>query len=312
MRLTVILPAFNAEKHLREAIESVLRQTHADFELIAVNDGSMDRTLEILKEFAEKDARVRVIDQENRGIAASLNRALEAASTEWVAVMHADDIMLPDRLERQIFFLKENPDVKVLSCLAEYISEAGRKLGNTTASLFTREQFQWHVENQEAIGLLHPGVIYHRETALSVGGYRQSFWPAEDIDLWNRIAEQGHLILVQKEVLMKYRIHPGSASTSKFKMARMKYEWGRACMRARRNGLAEPDWDGFCETWSKKPLWQRWNHARKQNAKAFYHAAGHDCLDRHYVRGVIRLLWSCILQPEYVVPRLKAQVFRGC
>lgn len=310
MKVTVVIPAYNAETHLAEAIESVLNQTYSNFELIVINDGSQDNTLEILKGFEEKDSRVHIINQENQGIAESLNRGMTEAKTDWVAIMHADDVMQPYRLEKQMDFLNQNPDIKVLSCLAEYISATGKKLGKTTTNLFSRKQFQWYIENTEAIGLLHPGVILHKKTILSVGGYRQPFWPAEDIDLWNRVAEKGHLILVQDKVLMQYRIHSGSASTSKFKMTRMKYEWVRACMKARRAHEIEPAWDVFCNTWVQKPLWHRWNNARKQNAKALYHAAGHDCLEHNYIRGIVRLAWATILQPGYVFPRLKQQIFR--
>ena len=310
MKLTIIIPAFNAEKHLKEAIDSTLKQTHPDFELLLLDDGSSDNTLAIMQDYENRDPCITVLTHQNRGTAPTLNRGLQEAKTDWVVIMHADDIMEPERIASQIQFIQENPDVKVSSCLAKYISETGAQLGKTSSDLFSREKFQWYVDNQEAIGLLHPGVILHRETALQVGGYRQAFWPAEDIDLWNRIAEAGHLILVQDKLLMNYRIHTGSASTSKFMTARMRYEWGRACMRARRGGKDEPSWDQFERDWNSLPLFLRLNRDRKCHAKALYHAAGHDCLRKNYLNGFSKLGLALLLQPGYVLPRLKSQVIK--
>lgn len=310
MKVTVVIPAYNAERHLEEAVKSVLGQTHDDFELIVVNDGSQDHTLAILNELARTDRRIKVIDQDNRGTAGALNRGLEEAETEWVVVMHADDLMLPERLERQIAFIRKNPDLKVSSCLAYYISETGKQLGKTKADLFSREKFQWYVDHHETIGLLHPGAVLHRDTVMNLGGYRQPFWPAEDIDLWNRVAEKGHLILVQNEVLMKYRIHTGSVSTARFAATRLKYEWVRRCMQSRRGGQPELDWEAFQQEWNSAPVLQRLNRSRKTQAKAFYHAAGHDYLRGQVVKGALKLSMAALLQPDYVLPRLRSQMVK--
>src|SRR3954451_4203431 len=101
MKVSVLMPAFNAEHYILEAVESVLSQTHTDFELIIVDDGSTDNTLSVVEPYARKDKRVKVISHPNMGISHSLNRALDLASNEWIVCMHADDIMLPNRIERQ-------------------------------------------------------------------------------------------------------------------------------------------------------------------------------------------------------------------
>jgi glycosyltransferase involved in cell wall biosynthesis len=308
MKVTVVIPVFNGEKHLEVAIRSVLTQTHQDFELIVINDGSKDRSLEISEQLALADSRIRVLTQENQGIAATLNRGLHEAETDWVMIMHADDAMLPNRLEKQILFIQNNPDLRACSCLAIYISETGKEFGKTTSDLLTREKFQWYVSNNEAIGILHPGTAVHRQTVLEMGGYRQAYWPAEDIDLWNRLAEKGYLILVQNEPLMKYRIHFGSISTARFMSTRQKYEWVRSCMYARRCGKEEPTWESFQHEWNHQPLWVKLNRNRKGNAKAYYHAAGHDYLRKEYFLCFIKLAAAFLLQPLYVLPRLRKQV----
>ena len=128
--ITVVLPVYNGEKYLSEAIDSILTQTFADFELITINDGSTDDSLQILRKYEQRDSRIRVIARENRGLATTLNDSVDIARGEWVARMDQDDIALPHRFERQLAWLKEtgadisgswvrrfgSPDKPVVSC----------------------------------------------------------------------------------------------------------------------------------------------------------------------------------------------------
>jgi hypothetical protein len=216
--------------------------------------------------------------------------------------------MLPERLAKQLAFIQKHPEVRVTACMARYIDDKGNSLGKTTSDLTTVEKFHWYKEKGEAIGLLHPGVAMHRETILNIGGYRGQFWPADDIDLWNRLAEQGYLILVQDEVLMKYRLHSGSVITSSFQAGRLRYEWVRACMQARRNNQPEPDWETFLLVWKSVPWWVRLNRNRKTQAKYYYRMAGFDKITGKNVKATLELMCATILQPSYVLLRLKRQM----
>src|SRR5215212_11608759 len=113
MHLTVVMPVYNAGPYVAEAVRSVLAQTYGDFVLHVIDDGSTDHTLAVAQWAAGGDRRVRVTSQANRGIANVMNAAVAEADTEWVACMHGDDVMLARRLERQIAFATENPDVEV-------------------------------------------------------------------------------------------------------------------------------------------------------------------------------------------------------
>lgn len=310
MHVNVLMPVFNAAMHLPAAIESVLNQTHRDFILFLINDGSTDDSLAIMQRYAQQDNRIRIINHENCGMGESLNKALRIASSDWVMRMDGDDLMLPDRLTRQIAFIQANPDVKVTACLAQYISDAGQTLGKTTGDLVSREKFCWYVENNEVIGLLHPGVAMHRKTILNAGGYRGQFWPADDIDLWNRLAEQGHLIMVQPEVLLQYRVHAQSAITSHFKQGRLKYEWVRACLRARRTGCSEPTWSEFETTWNQASWWVQLNRARKLQAKFLYRQAGYDKLMNKTGKAILNMMMATCLQPGYTLKRLLSNCSR--
>ena len=108
-QVSIIMPVYNGEKFLKEAIESILSQTFTDFEFIIVNDGSIDSSLKIIREYANRDSRIKIIDQKNTGIIGALNNALKASKGTYIARMDSDDISNPDRLKKQIEYIeKEN------------------------------------------------------------------------------------------------------------------------------------------------------------------------------------------------------------
>ena len=123
-RVSVILPAYNAEAYLKEAIDSILNQTFPDFQLIVINDCSTDGTEEIIRQYADPRL-VPVKNEKNLGIAATLNRGLSLAQGDYIARMDADDISLPHRLERQVAYLDAHPDIAVLGTNVETFDENG-------------------------------------------------------------------------------------------------------------------------------------------------------------------------------------------
>jgi glycosyltransferase involved in cell wall biosynthesis len=203
LKVSVVIPVHNGGKYLSQAIESVLAQTFRDFELLIVDDGSTDSSAAIIRSFMDRDPRVRVLTQENRGVAAAGNRGLREARTEWVARLDADDIFLPEKLERQAGFLRRNPDAKIVGSLACFINHAGRPLGLVgTEGPFTPDEFYRLVRESRPIYFVNSSTLMHRETVLALGGYREPFAPAEDLDLWIRMAGQGHLMLKVPEPLL--------------------------------------------------------------------------------------------------------------
>jgi glycosyltransferase involved in cell wall biosynthesis len=310
MKVSVIIPVYNAERYLAQAIESVLAQSHTDFDMVIIDDGSTDASLDIARSYSKRDIRVRVYTQTNCGAGETRNRALALCSTDWVFLMDADDLMLPNRIERQLVFLSEHPDLVVASCLASYINGVGIEGGRSANSIPTKEAFHSLVAAGEAVGLLNPGVVLYRPAVLEIGGFRGEFFPAEDSDLWNRMAERGHAMLVQDEVLMKYRIHGSSAVTSSFEQARLKYEWSRSCMAARRLNKPELNWEEFKSDWCRAPLWRKLDRWRKTQAKRNYRLAGQHRLDGQLHLAIFSMALAALLQPLYTMIRLKNQLFR--
>jgi len=311
MFVSVIMPIYNGEAFLREAIESVLAQTHRDFELVAVDDGSTDASPAILAEFAAADRRVRVITQRNGGGARARNRALQEARAEWVINLDCDDVFLPNRIERQLAFLAACPEVKVFACRAFYINRTGRIFGQTKCEPFTtRREFERYYEAGLPLGINHSAVAMHRPTILAVGGYRPEFAGAEDLDLWNRVTERGHLVLQQDEALFKYRIHSTSVMASRTRQSWEAGDWAIACMRARRAGRPEPTREEFQRQLRARSWWQRLQRERHMIARVHYRLAGLDIAHGRWPQGAARLAFAGCAWPRYVAKRFASQLYR--
>ncbi len=260
--VSVIMPVYNGERYIARAIESVLCQTHRNFEFIIVNDGSEDRTQEIIDHYASQDGRVTVINQSNIGQPASLNRALTEAKHDWVAILDADDVCMPHRLEFQLRALRQEPSIRVLGSYAIQIGEWGEKLGLRTARPTSIQGYREMVDRDEPITLVHPSAMMHRPTILALGGYDTDFGPAADSELWSRVSDH-HVIMSLPEPLLYYRSHPASMSATHFFEQRLMLRWLQARQHARRQGLPPLTLEEYHRVHSGRPVISRLNYLRK-------------------------------------------------
>jgi len=199
--VSVILPAFNAEKYIAEAIDSILGQTYSNFELIILNDCSKDRTEEIVLSY--DDPRIVYLkNEENLGVAATLNKGLEVARGEYTARMDADDISLPERFEKQVAYLDANEDIAVLGTNVESFNESGTISSGWSA----QDPLQTKVDMLFACGMAHPSVMMRTDVIRALGGYDVEFNGLEDYELWCRVLEQ-HQITTLPDILLRYRVH---------------------------------------------------------------------------------------------------------
>lgn len=207
--LTVLMNVFNAEKYLNLAIESILEQTYTDFEFIIINDGSKDSSEAIIQKYAQLDPRIIFLSRENKGIVASANEGIALSSTKYIARMDADDIALPNRLEEEMNFLKENEDVVCVGSGSIIIDDEGYEL--TVWSIPTKDYDIQKLLMAGHCPLANPSVIFRKDAAIKVGCYREEFGTAEDYDLFLRLGEVGKLANINKP-LIKYRFLSGSVS----------------------------------------------------------------------------------------------------
>ena len=201
--ISVLLPAYNAELHILQSVKSVLGQTFEDFELLVVNDGSTDRTLEILSGIA--DPRLRILNNSrNLGIVGSLNRAMSEAAGRYIARIDADDFCLPTRFAKQMEFLDQHPRTLVVGSEMSVLERGEIKRSRQTADADPRV-LRWMLHVSNPVG--HVSMMFRAETVRQLGAYlREEFKYAEDFDFSHRIMRIGD-ITVLPEYLVVYRQH---------------------------------------------------------------------------------------------------------
>ena len=208
--ISVVMSVFNASEYLSIAIESILAQSFDDFEFIIVDDGSSDTSLSILHEYESYDSRVHVISQKNTGLTKALNEGISQSRGEYIARMDADDIAISSRLALQVDYLKMHPECVAVGCNILLTDPDGDILAEESMP-HTHEQII--AKLRCGIGSLpHPTAFIRRDTLCSVGGYRESYIYAQDLDLWLRLAEVGQLANLP-QALLQYRLHPKSITS---------------------------------------------------------------------------------------------------
>jgi len=205
--LSIILPAYNQEKFVVEAIESILRQSLSDFELIVIDDCSNDKTFQIVSSI--NDSRIILVrNQENLGLTHTLNFGLSIAKSEIVARMDADDIAFSDRLHIQYEYLLKNPEVVAVGCWITLFKDNHDEIGvHKYPAEFECLRSEFTFNNS----LPHPGVMYRKSAVEFLGGYTNDYPYAEDWDLWLRLIRSHNISNIQQPLLY-YRIHDRSVS----------------------------------------------------------------------------------------------------
>ena len=210
--VSVLLAVRDGERHLAEALDTLLAQTFRDLELVAVDDASTDGTAALLDAYARRDGRVRVLRlAEHAGLPAALNRGLAACRAPLVARADADDVYRPDRLARQVAFLRRHPDVGVVGSAYDRVSPDGRYLGTRAyptdhATIRARQLFSG--------SFLHPSVVFRADVVRAVGGYDEAYWTAQDTDLWVRLRDRTRFANLPVP-LVRYRTHSASISRTR-------------------------------------------------------------------------------------------------
>jgi glycosyltransferase involved in cell wall biosynthesis len=210
--ISVVMSAYNGGEYLKKAIESILKQSYRNFEFIIIDDGSTDNSYGIISSY--RDRRIRLIKQENSGLVASLNKALLIARSNIIARMDADDISLPERLEKEYTWIIKSPHRGLVSTFFEHIDfESSNSIG---------EKIVFPIKNidlKRALYFVNPfahgAAMYRKDAVIKVGKYSSKYGPAEDYDLWRRMAKIYEIGIIP-EVLFQYRINnPKSESKKK-------------------------------------------------------------------------------------------------
>lgn len=214
-RISVIMPVYNTEKYVAEAIESILNQTFTDFELIIINDCSSDRTPEIIAEYALKDQRIRLINNpQNSGPAKSRNDGILQSHGIYIALMDADDISHPDRFEKQVAYLDHHQEVFVLGSSVQKIDPAGNPL--EVWRLPVQDKIiRWHILYRNSRVYCNPTVMIRRNLFSIVSMYNEAIKSYDDFELWTRLFTHKEIKFANlPALLVKYRVHSTSLTAN--------------------------------------------------------------------------------------------------
>ncbi len=260
-KVSIMLPDYNGGELVRRSIESVLAQTYKDYVLYLIDNGSTkDNTREILHSYT--DPRIVHVDVDvNNGTSSAYNAVLNRIDTPWVAIIHADDLWYPTKLEKQMAFLEEHPDYCILGTWYDYIDIDDKVIGTSKEPLTTWGQVEKKYRANELVVVCHPSVVFSRDVALSVGGFHEEFWPTDDADMWQRMLETGGKACIYPEVLTMYRIHNTATTFTRMSDLNDKLRFTERCMKLRRKGLPEITFEDFMAQQKKRSQWTRFREA---------------------------------------------------
>jgi glycosyltransferase involved in cell wall biosynthesis len=200
-QVSVLMPVFNTATYLGEALASISTQSFTDIEFIAIDDGSKDGSTEILKAFAARESRMRLITRENRGVIATRNELLEAASADLIAWMDSDDVSLPRRIERQFERFRDDPALVCVGTAVQCIDPEGNFLN---VERYPPSHQEILTEQDKGTGVRFATTMMRREVAMRVGAFREPFRIGEDFDLLLRLSENGKMLNLP-DILYLYR-----------------------------------------------------------------------------------------------------------
>jgi glycosyltransferase involved in cell wall biosynthesis len=265
------MSVYNGAPDLAVTMDSILSQEGVRLEFVVLNDGSTDKTAEILDDYARRDRRVRVIHQGNMGLTRALIQGCAAATGEFIARQDAGDVSLPGRLALQLDIFKQNSNVVMTSCGTRFIGPSKEVLYEVCQVGDELHRGLQHVNISRVRGpSSHTSVMFRRDTYDRVGGYRAQFSVAQDLDLWMRLAEVG-TCWATAEILCEFHLSRNSIG------AMRRYEQINStkmivkCAAVRRSGL---DDSALIAKWAQRQKWKpffwRWIPRRFQEAKFYY------------------------------------------
>ena len=214
IKVSVLTPVYNTEKYVRQAIESILNQTFKDFEYIIVDDCSTDRTWEIVQEYAKRDSRIKLYrNEKNLYIAANRNVCLSKANGKYIVWQDADDISMPQRIEKQFKFMEEHPEVGIVGGYLQFFNDNSDK---TTIRKYATDDKMLRKKIFRFSPVGQPGAMVRKKCLDEVGAYDPETPPAEDLDMSFRIGKNYKFANIP-EVVVKYREFDNNATFTRLK-----------------------------------------------------------------------------------------------
>ena len=302
MCVSVVMTVYNGQRFLAEAVESVLNQSLSEIELIVVDDGSTDSSPQILESYARRDARVRIFRQNHSGVSAAANTGMRQAAYDLIARSDCDDRMLPHRLERQVAFLKEHPDVDVACSHCYFINTAGKRIGASSCRI-DLERGKQELKAAYFVNLTQSTVLMKKDAFFQVGGYREDIDFAEDRDLWGRLVTAGYTIGCQDEFLAEYRLHSGAMTMKRAALQQELCYYIDENVKRRLQGQAELSLNAFRAFRRHDPLTRKLRNNLDFLAVHAFKRASRHYGENQYFRCALSFAAAVVLNPVGIISR---------
>ena len=211
--VSVVMSVYNGAKYLLQAVESILNQEGVEFEFIIVNDGSKDGSGDILADYASRDKRLQIIEQENQGLTAALIKGCSLARGKYIARQDADDISMPGRLKRLVDLIESGQKIVFVSSWVQYLGPENELVYEVVRP--EEPEIATRILMHEKKGPpAHGSVMFRTDAYRAAGGYRNEFYYGQDSDLWLRLGQLGCIASYVQQFLYKYRYSPDAISVS--------------------------------------------------------------------------------------------------
>ncbi len=242
--ISVVMSVYNGRKYLCESVDSILNQTYKNFEFIIINDGSEDNSLDTLLEYQTRDNRLLIVNQSNIGLTSSLNRGVKLAASGYIARQDADDVSMPTRLEKQLDYMENHPEVAVLGCYVDVFNVNG-VLRTCRAPRYSRKGMKRHLSSKNLF--MHGSAMMRKSCLAKVGFYRDFFRRSQDYDLWLRLSQHFDIDILP-EHLYKYRITAEAISVSMWSIQKQYADIARK-FHAERLATGEDSYETFVQSY---------------------------------------------------------------
>lgn len=299
-KISIIIPCYNGAQFLKGTIESVLKQTFKNFTLFLVDNGSTDNSYAIMKMYRSKDKRIKLIRfKKKTSRAKSINNVVKKnCKSKLISVLDADDLFFKNKIYKQIIYLKKNPKIKVLGTLANYINiENNLTAGISSTDLVNHNSCFKLIKNNKSIGIVTPSVVFYRDIFLKVGGFKEDYWPADDTDLWSRIAQKGYIVFTLPEILLSYRIHASSITTSNFFYSRLKAMWVKENIFLRNINHREVSFLKFKKKIMKKNIFYKFKELVNDISDLYFRNSVIFLINKNYVFFLLNMIISSLFSP---------------
>jgi glycosyltransferase involved in cell wall biosynthesis len=298
--VSVLITVYNGMPYLIEAVESIRAQTYQLWKMVIVNDGSTDDTGPYL-DTLRSDERFIIIHQENGGTAVASNNGLKYCDTEFLARMDSDDVCDPTRLEKQVKFLREHPNVGLVGTqivpLGSHKAGSPIQMATDHATIYSQLRRGQHA-------MCHPTSLMRTEILKGIGGYWKQNGMFDAWDMFLRMGEAAELANLS-EPLLHYRIHTGSINGRHMRKLRASIDFACELASRREQGLPDIPYADFFAKRERRGLIGNVRHEMGVYALLQYRLALIDMLGGHPLRGYGRLIWSAVCSPARTLNRLK-------